>query len=293
MYRHVTELPPPDGEPPRVKKFRLELVKAIPRIPNNPASLRHMQQKHLRAVLIDYLNWRARYVGSRPRQIEIEAAAKADRRWSAMSAPVAAFLEKVRRGDDLTPHLSLAPHTRGYALAARAPGVTSEDKWSDKDFLLTTMGCHHFHLGTATEPAGHVSRTDELIFAQATRDAFKVIAIFDHEVFDHHSAERMRLWRLHNQIALRGAAPGQVVVDALITTSGHALRVVHHADRCVLRMQAIEPRLDDRTYVEKLFADGEIEMPPKTKLEWAFFHLDLAIYDRAKRAAFIVQRGWN
>ena len=42
-----------------------------------------------------------------------------------------------------------------------------------------------------------------------------------------------------------------------------------------------------------LSSDGEIEMPPKTKLEWAFFHLDLAIYDRAKRAAFIVQRGWN
>jgi hypothetical protein len=132
-----------------------------------------------------------------------------------------------------------------------------------------------------------------VIFAQVIRDEFKVIAIFDHEVFDHDSAERMQLSQLHDRIALRGVAPGQVVVGALITTSGHALHVMHYAGRCVQLMQAIEPQLDDRAYVEKLFADGKIEMPSKPKLEWAFFHLDLAIYDRAKRAAFVVQRGWN
>lgn len=281
------------GEPPRAKKFRLELVKAVPRVPNDLGALRHMQQKHLGEVLIDYVNWRSRYVGIRPRRVEIEPAAQADPRWSAMSAAVAAFLEKVRRGDDLTPHLSLVPHTHGYAPAAHTPGATNEDKWSDKDFLLTTMGHHHFHLGTAIEPAGYAVRTDEVIFAQVTRDEFKVIAIFDHEVFNHDSAERMQLSQLHDRVALRGVAPGQVVVGAPITTSGHALHVVHYADRCVQLMQAIEPQLDDRAYVEKLFADGKIEMPSKPKLKWTFFHLDLAIYDRAKRTAFVVQRGWN
>ena len=57
-------------EPPRIRKFRLELVKEIPRFPNNLASLKHMQQKHLTNVLIDYINWRSRYIGVRPRTVE-------------------------------------------------------------------------------------------------------------------------------------------------------------------------------------------------------------------------------
>jgi hypothetical protein len=44
------------GEPPRIKKFRLALVKEIPRFPNDKASLQHMQQKHLPEVMIDYVN---------------------------------------------------------------------------------------------------------------------------------------------------------------------------------------------------------------------------------------------
>src|ERR1700683_2567304 len=95
----------PAGGPLPVKKFRLELVKAIPRFPNDGKSLLHMRQKHLSSVLVDYIHWRARYVGIRPRQVEIEAVAKANPRWSAMAVPIEAFLEKVRRGDDLTPHL--------------------------------------------------------------------------------------------------------------------------------------------------------------------------------------------
>jgi hypothetical protein len=54
------------AEPPRIKKFRRDLIKAIPRAPNNKASLQHMEGKHLTDLLIDYINWRSRYVGERP-----------------------------------------------------------------------------------------------------------------------------------------------------------------------------------------------------------------------------------
>jgi hypothetical protein len=87
--------------PPRIEKFRRELIKVIPRVPNNRASLLHMQQKHLPELLIDYVNWRSRYVGQRPRIVSIEPAAQADPRWSAHAAAIADFLDKVRRGDDL------------------------------------------------------------------------------------------------------------------------------------------------------------------------------------------------
>lgn len=277
---------------PRIKRLRRDLIKAIPRVPNNKASLRHMEAKDLSDLLIDYTNWRSRYVGERQRTVSIEPGAKADRRWSDHTAAIKAFLDKVQRGDDLTPHLSLEPHTRGYAPAARAPDATPDDRWSDKDLLLNVMGFHHFHLGTATQKRGHVDRTDELIFAEVRRDTLKVIAVFDHDVFDKNSRERARLWALHNKSITRGVEPGRVVVSAMIATSGHALPVVRYAQDCARIIRKIEPKLDEPEYVKSLYNPPE-EMPAKSKLSWGFRHLDLAVYDAAKPISIIFKKGWS
>jgi hypothetical protein len=282
----------PPKEPARIKKFRRALVKAIPRFPNDRTALRHMQQKHLPELLVDYLNWASRYVGARPRAVTVEPVVKADPRWSALSPAIEAFLGKVRCGEDLTPHLSIAPHTRGYAPAARSQGATAEDKWSDKDFLLNTLGYHHFHLGTALEKRGRAARTNDLVFAQVTRDELRVIAIFDHAVFDAGSAERMRLWQLHEEIAFRGVPAGTFVVRGSIATSGHKLHVVRYAQHCARLIKELEPKLDDPEFVRGLYKPLE-EAPVKPKPEWAFHHLDLAIYDMAKPGLLIVQKGWN
>lgn len=279
-------------EPRRIKRLRRDLIKAIPRVPNNKASLQHMEGKHLADLLIDYINWRSRYIGERPRTVSTEPAAQADPRWSAHAAAIKAFLSKVDRGDDLTLHLSIEPHTRGYAPAARAPGATPEDRWSDKDFLLNVMGFHHFHLGTTTQKRGHVDRTDDLIFAEVRRDTFKVIAIFDHDVFDKGSAERMRLWALHESIITRGIAPGTAMVSAMIATSGHAIHVVRYAQDCARIIREIEPKLDDPEYVKSLYSPPE-EAPAKSKLSWRFRHLDLAVYDAAKPVLMILKKGWS
>ena len=284
----------PAAEARRLKKFRLELVKAIPRFPNDRESLRHMQQKPLSAALVDYIHWRSRYVGKRPRQIEIEAAAKADRRWLAMRPAIEGFLKKVRDGDDLTPHLSLAPHTRGYSPAAHAPGATTEERWSDKDLVLTRMNYHHFHLGTTIEPAGHASRTDDLVFAEVSRENFKVVAVFNHDVFLEGSAERRRLYLVHNEIVFRGLPPGAGVMATAVASSGHALQIVIYAMACERWIRFVDPQLDDRAYVENLYALSNLAPAPKTpKFEWTFLHLDLALYDRTSNKAFIFQYGWN
>ena len=280
-------------EPPRVRRFRLALVRAIPRVPNDRAALQHMEQKHLGDVLIDYVNWRSRFVGVRPRRVEIEPVATVDPRWQNMSTVVAHFLEKVRRGDDLTPHLSLAPHTHGYSVAARAPRAKNADKWSDKDFLLNTLGYHHFHLGIGIEPGGYATRTDEVIFARVTREEFKVIAIFGHPVFDLDSEERRRLWELHNEIAFRGVAPGQFVIGAAIATSGHAVHVVRYAQHCLRCICAIDPQMNDSETVKGWFGNAALMAPKKPKLEWMFMHLDFGFTEKTTRTGFWVQKGWN
>jgi hypothetical protein len=213
--------------------------------------------------------------------VSIEPAAQNDPRWSANAAAVTDFLDKVRRGDDLIPHLSIEPHTRGYAPAARAPGATPKDRWSDKDFLLNVMGYHHFHLGTALEKRGHAKRTNDphhLIFAEVTRDTFKVIAIFDHDVFDQNSAERMRLWAAHEDIIFRSMPPGSFVLMGNTMTSGHSMRDVRYAQHCARIIKQYEPRLDDPEFVKSLYQPRS-EAPSKSKLEWGF-HASRSGYPR-------------
>jgi len=277
---------------PRIKRLRRELIKAIPRIPNDRMSLQHMQQKHLADLLIDYVSWRSRFVGTRPRRISVDPAAEADARWTIHKASINAFLNNVQKGNDLTPHLSLEPSTRGYAPAARARGASTEDKWSDKDFLLNVMGYHHFHLGMIVPGKGHADRTDDLIFARVDRDSFEVIAIFDHEVFEPSSPERMRLWSVHDQALNQGAPAGSVLVSSIIATSGHPLHVVRHAQLCAQRIRELDSKLDDPTFVTNLYQPVE-EAPAKPKPHWQFLHLDLAIFDAAKPGYLIVQKGWN
>jgi hypothetical protein len=277
---------------PRIKKFRRELIQAIPRFPNNRASLQHMQQKHLPELLIDYVNWRSRYVGQRPRTVTIDPVIQSDPRWVSHAAAVTAFLNKVQGGDDLIPHLSIEPHTKGYTPAARTPNAPPVDRWSDKDFVLNVMSYHHFHLGTNVQKRGHVNRTDDLIFAEVQRDRFNVIAIFGHEVFDTNSAERNRLWSVHDQVAYRGVQPGSVVVPALIATSGHALTVVRYAQYCAKVIRDLEPKLDDLTYMASLYPHG-LQMSPKPKFAWGFHHLDLLIHEAVAPMNLMLTKGWN
>jgi hypothetical protein len=251
-----------------------------------------MQDKHLTNLLIDYVNWRSRYVGQRPRAVSTDPITQADPRWTAHATGIQSFLDKVRRGDDLTPHLSIEPHTRGYTPAAHAQGATVRDKWSDKDFVLNIMGYHHFHLGTTIQRRGHADRTDELMFAKVGRDTLDVIAIFDHEVFDPGSSERKRLWAAHDTIALQGAPPGSIVVSGLIATSGHAVHAVRYAQRCALMIRDVEPKLDEPDFVKSLYHQPE-EAPANPKPNWGFVHLDLAILDAAKPCWLILKKGWN
>ncbi len=289
LHFGVTQQQAQAAEPRHIKKFRRRLIQAIPRVPNDRASLQHMEQKHFTDLLADYLNWRSRYVGVRPRSVSIEPAAQGDPRWAALTPAIDTFLESVRSGADLTPHLSLMPHTRGYAVAARAPGATPQDRWSDKDLLLNTMGYHHFHLSSTKENRG---QSDDLIFAEVGRGTFKIIAIFGHDVFDQNSAERKRLWAVHQDVAFRDMPPGSFVVMGGVSTSAHTTQVARFARHCARLIRANEPKLDDLEFVKGLYLPRS-EAPAQPKPEWRFLHLDLAIYDAAKPGFLIIAQGWN
>lgn len=280
-------------EPKRVKKLRLGLAKAIPKSPNNKSTLEELRSKPLGSLLVDFVNWRSRYVGERPREVTLEPRAATDARWTVQSTGIRNLLAKVRAGEDLTPQLSIEPHARGYSPGAHAPGASSEDKWSDKDFLLAANGYHHFHLGTKIERRGHATRTNELIFAHVTRDNFHIIALFDHSVFDPLSAERTKLHQAHEEFAFRGIAPGTPVIMGAIATSGHTIQVVRYAQHCARTIADIDTKLDDRSFFEPFFAKSGRSAPKQPKWDWGFNHLDLGIFDKTSKVFFTLVKGWN
>ena len=280
-------------EPPRLKSLRLTLVKAIPKIPNDRATLKLLENKSLGLLLIDFMNWQGRFVGVRRRKVVIDPEMRGDPKCAEHCVAVEALFKKVERGEDLTAHLSILPHTQGVAARAGKQGATAEDKWADKDFILHAMNLHHFHLGLRSEKRGHVERTNEVLFAEVTRDEFRAIGIFDHSVFEHGSPERHKLMQRRARIDFRGHPPGTVLLSRPITTSCHTLHGNDHAQRCMKWVRDIEPKLDDRAFVEGLFRDHDLEAPRRPDFIWGFNHLDFMAFDKVSRRGFIYAQGWN
>ena len=77
--------------------------------------------------------------------------------------------EKVRKGEDINPHLSKR-HASLFNL----------------DGLLNEWGVHHFHLGVAPDPKdpAYVGRTGPLLYALVTDEAFYAINVYTHGSFE-------------------------------------------------------------------------------------------------------------
>ena len=264
----------------------------MPRWPNDRAARDAVEGYHLNKVMIAFLNWRSRHVPARPRSVQIERAVLSDPRWISHSQAVHRIAEKARKGEDLTPHLSLLPQKIGVAPLARGPGSTSEQRWADKDFLLTTTGFHHFHLGVRLEPKGHAERTDDLLVAEVTRDRFVAVSLTTHGVFDMGSDERRRINRICEAHSASMIEPGTAYMRPPIMSSGHTMQVVFYADACLRQMTALDVQLDDRDFQRRLYADADMNPPAKPKLRWHFLGLDFGLMDAASNVFFSIHRGW-
>jgi hypothetical protein len=285
-------------ESKRIQAFRRDLIKQIPRFPNDRASLRAMEAKRLTDLLITYIGWRVRYVGMRPRTVSGQAVLTGDPRAAALAPNLAAFFQAVEGGQDLTPYLSLLPHGHGYTPAADPKVVTRPDSWADKDFLLNVMGLHHFHLGLTPEAAGHMKRTNEVLFAAVGRDTFEVLGLFDHAAFEYEpdgtmTPERQKLWAAYSARADASALPGEAWLGGLgglgITTSSQPLSVVLTAQRHVRLIRDIDSKLDDPAFVKTLYPNGPVPRRPKT--QWHYRYLDLGVLDEPASHFAIFERG--
>jgi hypothetical protein len=278
----------PRAESERIRAFRLGLAKAIPKFPNDRTSLQTLERKSLGALLIDYANWAIRYVAPRPRKVIVEPAASSDPRWPLLQSDISAFLSKVERGDDLTPHLS-PKRKRGYTPLASGTGP-DVDRWADKDMVLNIMGYHHFHPRNGS---------NELLFAHVTRDEFTVVAIFDHSVFEKRdsgqplNAERERLWQIFDERTTRDAPPNSVVVPTPIATSGHSMHFQYRSMDYARLVAKIDLKVDDPAYISSLVAGNGLTLPTKQRWKWQLHYLDLGLLETKSRFFAAFRKGPN
>jgi hypothetical protein len=304
-------------ESKRVKNFRLELIKRIPKFPNDKGTLQELQQKSLTDILIIYLNWRVRLIAPRSRVVVAEDAVKKDRRWKSRANDIERLLDKVRAGDDLEEYLSKRAVNKGYTPPSGHP--TSNDRWEDKDFFLNVMGLHHLHLVPRSANAQRDAHND-VMFASVSRDKFEVMGFFNHRVFEDANnkssslisrlfdwlrrvllretinAERKRLWRMYQDREERGALPGQLLIGGMgglgIATSGQPLTVVRAAQRYVQIIREVDPKLDDRTFLQKEIYSHK-QVPNNPRLQWELNHLDLGLFEESINTFFSFAKGPN
>lgn len=128
-------------------------------------------------LLIVYLNWRARFIPVRRRQIYLSAELQASPKYLQHQAATDVIAKKIQAGADLTPHLSRRVTSIYEPHNSRSP---KNQRRTDLDLLVAEWGIHHLHLTTDIEADRFVRRTDDLLFAVFQPDDAFLIAIFPH-----------------------------------------------------------------------------------------------------------------
>ena len=283
----------------RFRKFREDLTKMIPRLPNDKVSLNALQSKNHTDFLITYLCWRLRHIGVRSRKVTGLSVLAGDPRSEVLKPNIEAFTKAVEAGADLGPYLSKKAHREGYVMNAN-PDKTKSAKWNDKDYLLNVMGLYHFHLGLNQEASGLMARTENVLIAHVSRDVVDTIGLFDHSVFewtvnDEMVPERQRLWSIYEEYQAAQASPGAILMGGFgglgITLAGTPNVVTRKAIQQIKLVRKTDPKLDDAEYAKDMFAD--FATPKKVRPAWHYDHLDFGLLNEASGDFKCLMQGPN
>lgn len=134
----------------------------------------------------------------------------------------------------------------------------------------------------ATNPHG---RSGRLVFADVTDDEFKIIAISGHDALKIGETEWKQLFEISNRYIQSQLPPSVAYMAYPTMSSGHPIELVHYANHCDETITRLDPILEDRAFVDKLYskndaANGQdLERPAKPTLKWHFENLDFGVLE--------------
>lgn len=274
-----------DPYPPRVQAFRDSMIKAMPRVPNNRASLESLRRMTTNQLIVAFITWRMRLIPAKPRLVKFWSGGVPPSQARQAQEKLRSLLEKVATGKDLTPYLSDLVNTAGVALR----GARRSVQRPDVDMVLTRHGLHHFHIGAIT-PNNPKGRSGALVFAEVLEDEFRIIAISDHRAFKQESAEHLRFFRICQSYIAKDVPPEQAFMPNPVMSSGHSMLVTLFANKCEDEIKRLDRLLDDPAFIDKLYGEQRdaqpIARPTNPSLEWHFEDLQFGILDRQTMVFF-------
>ena len=272
----------------RVRKFRSELIGAIPRVPNNRASRVFMESQPTAWLISAFVTWRMRQIPAKPRTICLWSGGVTPSQFKAAKPRLQTLLQKVESGEDLGPHLSYLVDTTGVIL----PEARSSDNRGDIDAILTRYGIHHFHIGTPS-PHNPKGRSGTLVFAEVMETEFRIIGIADHQIFNQGSPEQRDFARVCVSYCARDVPPGSGFMLNPVMSSGHSAVVMLFGLKCEAEIKRLDSQLDDPGFIDGLYGgqpilrDGQsVQRPAKPILTWHLNDLRFGILDRRTMVFF-------
>lgn len=160
---------------PSVKALMEDLVREIPYAPYTPKACEVMRSLDLSMLLHIFHMWRQRFIMPQPRTFVVPKSVSNDPLYVKNKDAIAVIREKVERGDDLTPYLSMQIDTSAFN-----PEKFAEDGSfkGTRDEMLITDGFHHMHL--VEKPA----RSNEILIVWDTGSSLEVLGVVTHSIFD-------------------------------------------------------------------------------------------------------------
>ena len=282
--------PEPVSYPARIQAFRDEIIRRVPRVPNNKLTLQAMDAVPTHRLILAFVTWRTRHIPAKPRRVSAWSGGVSRLDLQLADRALRPLLQKVKDGKDLKPHLSEFAKTAGIVL----PGARASAKRKDIDVTLIRDGLYHFHLGIPA-PGNPKGRSGILVFAEVLEDEFRIVALSDHSAFRFGTLEHMRLSRIARAYIARDIPAGQAFMANPVMSSGHSMIATMFADRCDDYMRAVDPSLDDPAFIDRLYSDDPprrdgqlIPKPRGPKLQWFFNDLVFGILDETTMVFFRV-----
>lgn len=276
---------------PRVQVFREQLIGKVPRVPNDSASLKAMHAMTTGELISAFVTWRMRLIPAKPRIIKLWSGGITLPQFWAVRSELRPLLQKVKHGQDLTPHLSTEVSTKGIVLP-QARRATHRRRRQDIDAMLTQHGLHHFHVGLHG-PGNPKGRSDTLVFAEVFEKEFWIVAVSNHDAFKPGTPEFRRIFRIATNYGRKEVPLDQGFMPNPVMSSGHALLVIMFGIKCEDHIQRLDPLLDDSAFIDKLYdkhtilKGGErVGRPRKPSFVWHFADLQFGFLERSTGTFF-------
>jgi hypothetical protein len=293
-----------DLDRPRLEEFRQWLIQAIPCEPAHARA--DLAARSLSSLLIDFMNWRDRFVSQRARNVTTWDKFFRDPRALRVWPAVIKLGQRIAAGDDLTPFLSKDIKRYGYVRPKLGKdGKRRGIEWGDKDYVLNSYGFHHLHLSDKIKASGWVHRTDDLMFASFTREAAFFLMVGDHKSFDDGTLDRAVAesrassgqvikgvtgesmahadrHKLHRRGVTTAIAVGDnTVMGPMISTAGTSIFQSTQVAKMMHVIEQQEPRLDDTAARQQLFSSAGRPCPDLPDFIWRMNNCDLGVLEQS------------